>query len=322
MKTTDTRAIIEAGFLTAIVVIIDILATTVPVFGIFGTFLTPVTIAVLTLRRGYKWGFLSAISSFFILVMYLGPLMALPEAVVASIGIVLGIGYRSEWRPRHIMLAASVAFTLMLVIMYVIVWLTTELNVLAQLDEAMVRSVQNSIAMYREMGMSEEQLKQFEDLMKYQFEAMRTVFFSLFYCSSIFGVYIMARITEFIAKRTGTPVAKPMDPVETWRVPKEIVLIFILGFIGQYWANKEGWTLIGQISQNILTVTLLILTVQAISFVWFICKLFHFNKMVSIILVLLIIMVPTITITAAIIDLYSPYRKKLLELRDVNSRDE
>ena len=50
----NTKAVIEAGLISALIVVIMLINVYVPIFSIFGMFILPVPVTVLYIRHNYK----------------------------------------------------------------------------------------------------------------------------------------------------------------------------------------------------------------------------------------------------------------------------
>lgn len=64
MRQSNTRAMVETGFLTAIIVVLTIIGSNVPMLGFLATIVGPATLAVVGVRWGSKYSCSAAVGTF------------------------------------------------------------------------------------------------------------------------------------------------------------------------------------------------------------------------------------------------------------------
>lgn len=62
MKYTDTRAVVETGFLTALIMVFTFVGVTVPFMGFLASILMPAVLVVLGARHGVRWSILATVT--------------------------------------------------------------------------------------------------------------------------------------------------------------------------------------------------------------------------------------------------------------------
>lgn len=96
-RNTNTRSIIEAGLMSAIVVILMIVTGYVPILSLVGTMLLPIPITVLVVRHTYKVTFTALAVSAVISLMMFNPITAVVSVVTyGSVGLIMGYCILSE----------------------------------------------------------------------------------------------------------------------------------------------------------------------------------------------------------------------------------
>ena len=63
MKYSETRAVVETGFLTAVIMVLTIIGTNIPLMGFLSSIVVPTTVAVVGVRHGVRWSILAVIGS-------------------------------------------------------------------------------------------------------------------------------------------------------------------------------------------------------------------------------------------------------------------
>ena len=73
MNFTNTRAVVETGFISALVMVFVFLGSSFPLMGPLATVLMPATLLVLGLRRGVRWSVLSLVTVLFMTAVLISP---------------------------------------------------------------------------------------------------------------------------------------------------------------------------------------------------------------------------------------------------------
>lgn len=90
-KDYDTKAIIEAGLISALIVVIMLLSVYVPIFDLVGVFILPIPVTILYVKHDFKVTLTSVVVSGIIVAFMYNPILALTTAFLyGSMGIILG----------------------------------------------------------------------------------------------------------------------------------------------------------------------------------------------------------------------------------------
>ena len=73
MKYTDTRAVVETGFLTALIMVFTFVGVTVPFMGFLASILMPAVLVVLGARHGVRWSILATVTMGLVMSVVLSP---------------------------------------------------------------------------------------------------------------------------------------------------------------------------------------------------------------------------------------------------------
>ena len=207
MQTIKTRAMVETGFLTAGVVILSILSTVIPLLGMVGNLLWPVPIAILGLRHGLKWSVLATVASFFVLMLFLGPIVAITEAgTFGLVGILLGMAFRNHWGYGRTILIPAAVFSVSLVLQFFIITYIMNVDIINLVQTAYYSSVEQSIEMYRSSGRDEGQIQLLKDTMDAQWSLMKMLLPAGLLGGGVLMSYLNCVITGSILRRMGESV--------------------------------------------------------------------------------------------------------------------
>lgn len=105
MQNFSTREIAEAGLMTAIMVILGLGASYIPVIGTLISFLFPVPLIILSIRHSLRTGIMALIVAGIILILFTEPLYGIGfSASFGSIGLVFGYMIKSGKNPNSTVL--------------------------------------------------------------------------------------------------------------------------------------------------------------------------------------------------------------------------
>lgn len=93
----------ESGLLTALTVIMALMAVYLPVLGMVAALLWAVPIILLVVRHGLRWGIMAVVVSAVIMAVLIEPMLSLRMTIsFAPTGLALGYGFRQEWPAARI----------------------------------------------------------------------------------------------------------------------------------------------------------------------------------------------------------------------------
>lgn len=114
------RVVVECGLQTALLVILALIGSTVPVFGVLAFMCYPAPIMFLSVRNGFTTSFLAGFAAFCLISVLLNPFVAIRIFVLSvPIGMILGYGIKHKWPYfKLICLTTTVAAVLLAVVIY------------------------------------------------------------------------------------------------------------------------------------------------------------------------------------------------------------
>lgn len=317
MQTIKTRAMVETGFLTAGVVILSILSTVIPLLGMVGNLLWPVPIAILGLRHGLKWSVLATVASFFVLMLFLGPIVAITEAgTFGLVGILLGMAFRNHWGYGRTILIPAAVFSVSLVLQFFIITYIMNVDIINLVQTAYYSSVEQSIEMYRSSGRDEGQIQLLKDTMDAQWSLMKMLLPAGLLGGGVLMSYLNCVITGSILRRMGESV-RTFPPLSQWQMPRVTLYLFILSWIMIYWGQTREieWLLFSGTNMQVLVVY--VLWVQGLGFFAYFADKNNWRRPLRIIIIVLAVLFPIaqyLMVGAGLVDLALRYRERRANL--------
>ena len=104
-----TSAMVEAGILAAVAIVMALISMYVPVLGAFVNFVWPLPIVICGCRHGLKWSIMTLLVATVIIAMIISPINAFfLAAIFGLLGLILGECMRRHLPPMKMMLYGSV----------------------------------------------------------------------------------------------------------------------------------------------------------------------------------------------------------------------
>lgn len=289
MTQTKIRPVVEGGVLSAVAIVFALISAYMPLLGPFVNLIWPVPIILLGVRHGYKWSLLATAVSGILIAMLMHPLQAISVVVgFGLIGIVLGHAIRSGFSPAKTLLWGSVASFVSTVAVLAIGAAVTGINPLNLQTEAMTQAVEQAVAVYRGMGIKEEDLAAMSANMQTLVDLMKIILPAGFVLAAVVITYLNFIVAKAVLKKLG--VTLPDFPAfKEWKLPRAIAYFFALGMVGIYWGKSREITLLYNIAVNVQVLTSTLLFVQGLAIFYFIADKYNLSKFFrGIILILLL----------------------------------
>lgn len=205
-KVYKTKSVVEAGIISAIIVVLMIITGYVPFLTFAGTLILPVPVALLFLRHELKITFLAILVSTIISSILFNPIQAIFSALSFSlIGLVLGYAIKKEKNYTFtisLLAVISLIATVLTTVLTVMIIQKTSLSVflskfINDLTVALKQSIDLSKSINAKMGLSTAQMAQLDT-----FYAMLTpeLFINMGAAALIMGAFMSAIINYIVAK--------------------------------------------------------------------------------------------------------------------------
>lgn len=280
---------VEGGILTAIAIIFAIMSTYLPFIGPFINFIWPVPIIILGVRQGYKWSIMATFASGVIIALLLHPLKAVAVVVgFALIGIVIGYGFRKGYSPVKTFLLGSAASFVSKVAVLGLAALVTGINPIEFQTSAMTKAFEESIEIYRQMGMNEQRLKEMADTIPPLMDLVKTIFPAVIVILAAFDTYLNFQLSRIILNKQGYNL-QPFPLVKNWNVPKGTIYFLVVGLLMIYWGKSREIDILYIVGVNIQIIATILLIVQGVAITYYLSDKYNLSRLkIGAILMLLV----------------------------------
>nr|WP_239583571.1 YybS family protein [Metabacillus iocasae] len=281
----------------------------IPIIGQLFMLSLAVPFIIFTVRHGLKKAIVFFIVSLLLGVLF-GRVVALPMVVAFGMsGVFMGYLYKQQRSRYIILLGGTVAFSMTLLLLYVLVNVVLNINLMEVMEQALSESIAMSKHTLEMMGQTpnEAQMKQFEqalDLIKYMFP-------SLIVMVSFVFAFITQLITAPILKRMRYEVER-FPPFHQLQLPKSILWYYLLVLILSFFSMETGSFLYIAVV-NLLMVLQTLILIQGYSFIFYFCRQKGYSKVIPIVVIVLSLIIPIFlqfVRILGIIDLGFDLRKK------------
>lgn len=269
-----TNSIVEASILSAVAVVMAIVAIYIPVLGAFINFVWPLPIIICGVRNGLKWSILTTLIAGLLCAMLINPLQAfLLVAVFGILGIILGEGMRRNTKPFNILLLGSCGALLALIINFAIAFLIMNINPIEMLFESFDSSLIQMAEFQRSHGINETEIAVSIASYKKLIQMMRVIMPG----ALLLTAPSLAFINYWTAKKILTKLGNQFEdlpPFRNWVIPKWLILpyglsLVAVGYCFQYAPNSWYY----QVAVNIQMMCSAIFMLQGLSLIyWYVHK--------------------------------------------------
>jgi len=279
----------ESGLLTAVTVIMALLAVYMPVLGMVAALLWAVPIILLVVRHGIRWGVMAVAVAAVIMAVLIEPMLSLRMTVsFAPTGLVLGYGFRQGWSGVRIFAATLLVSILAKIAAMALVFAMTAVNPLDLQKQGMQESFETTFELYESMGVPQGDI----DTAKTQVsEAMKMVNMLLPLILVLMGLmdtvlnYVIA---TRVMKRLGISV-KQMPPFSQWRLPQGFIYLMGFALVGLYWGGTREIQFLYEVSLNANMLALMAGLVQGISLLVCLGNHYHVSRLLKGLVILLVL---------------------------------
>ena len=316
-KVTPT---VEGGLLTAIAVILGLVSTYLPIFGLFLEFFCAVPIVVLTVRQGAAKGALALVASFLILAMFIGPLLAMRIALSFGIcGLVLGFCLSKNFSAVKCFTATLITSFIAQVIAIAILTFVMGINIFETEFSSVQEIFDEAFKVYELGGMDKQTLDQLRGQVAATMELMKYLAPFLLFLMGLINALTCYLTSKWIFAKLRIKFAEPMPPFAQWNFPK--VLLYIVGFstIGIYWGSTREWTVLYTVSLNVQFVAMMLAFIQGLAVLSAVADYFNVSKfwrrLLFIVIIFNMILIEIVSFTG-LFDMVFDYRKRLVKNMD------
>lgn len=197
-----TKSIVEAGIISAIIIVLMLITSYMPFIPFIGTMILPLPVAILYVRHDLKITILAILVSTIIIALAFNPVQALLSVISFSlVGLVLGYGIRKDKDSTITVLLLTVAIIvsngLSIVITAALIQKTTVYSLLVSSINMLNDALKQTIDIYKGMGIPQQQLDQFQAIIKL---FTPELFINMLAASLIIGAFLTSIINYTVAK--------------------------------------------------------------------------------------------------------------------------
>ena len=252
MNKTNTRAMVETAFVSAIGVILSAISVYIPAFAFLSFFVTPAAIGIIGTKWGRKYSISAAIVTTFLAVILFGPWNGIPVGLFAAVGVGVGEGNRlSLGTIKRLLLPSIAMFVAVLVTFIAQAYISgIDLSMIQMTEQARMIADQ---ALQTNSNITQEQADLFVKNVDKLATGLKDAFFVAIAIAAVAYSYVTIQISIWLGKRLHISIPRFL-PIEEWKMPIWSAGLYALGIIGIYGAphiNMESsW--ITTISNNLV----------------------------------------------------------------------
>ena len=254
MNKTNTRAMVETAFVSAIGVMLGAISVYVPGFAFLAFFVTPAAIGIIGTKWGRKYSISAAVITTFLSVVLFGPWNGLAVGLFSVVGVGVGEGNRlSLGTIKRLLLPSIAMFIAVLVSLISQVYISgIDLSMIDTQITEQARTLAEQ-ALQTNPNMTQEQADLFLERMNKLTASLKDMFFVAVAIAAVAYSYITIQISIWLGKRLHISIPRFL-PIEEWRMPIWSAGLYALGIIGIYGAPHismdSSW--VTAISTNVL----------------------------------------------------------------------
>lgn len=261
-----TSAMVEAGILSAIAIVMALIAMYVPVIGAFVNFVWPLPIIICGMRNGLKYSIMTLIVATIIIAIIISPIQAFfLGAIFGLLGLILGECMRRHLPPMKLMLFGSIGAVIALVLNIVLSFAVLDIDPIAMMFKSFEESLTTMGDFYRSHGVSEEDTKAAVASYAEMIKMMRVIMPGAFLLSAPMLAFVNYFVAKKVMQRLGESF-EDLPPFRLWVFPTWILAPFFASLVGvtYFYVNKMTDTWMYGACVNVQTVCTFCLVLQAV----------------------------------------------------------
>lgn len=305
--------LIESGLISAITAIFGMAATYLPVIGMFVEFFCPLPIIILTVRRGLKFGLSAVLVSFLMLLIFMGPILAVRITIMFSLcGLMLGYclsrGFSAVKCLVPTLIMAFVAQAISILMMSIVMGIDVVEDEVKLLRESFAQSFQ----VYEDLGVDTATIGYAKNEVEAMIQLIIVLTPIILFLSALANVIVSYFIAKIIFRKLNMKFAEPLPKFTNWRFPIAFLYLAAFSALGLYWGETRTLSVLYFISMNGLFFAVLIGLLQGLSLLSFLAdryKISKFVRRIVFVIVILNFMLAQIIAFAGLFDMIFDYRK-------------
>lgn len=316
MKEQGARPAAVAGVMTSAAVVYALAAVYLPMLTMIMGMLWPVFTALVVVRVGFYWGVLSAAVSLVLLMLFTTPVTgAFFVLSFAPTGLALGALLRRGAGTVRVLMAGMGASLLGKLAGAAFMFALFGMNPLAIDTASMGQTMDETLALYGALGMSETQLAETRAASEQVMSFFLQLLPALLVGSAVIEAGASFAVLRTVLTRLGVPSA-PFPPFTAWRLPVVFPYLFGFSLVGIYWGTTRDLSWLYQVSLNAYLIAFFAGLVQGLSLMQFLMKRFSVSPFVRMLLYVFVglnALMTQIVSWTGLFDMVYDYRKKMAD---------
>lgn len=233
----NTKSVVEAGLISAIIVILMLITGYVPMMSFMGTLILPVPVAVLYIRHNLKITISAIVVSSIITAVLFNPVQALLSAISFGLtGLALGYSIRKDKSSNYTLVLLSLMALITTVLTVIITAALIQNSSVSQfivktineINATFTESMNMAKGFYTNAGIPAEQIKQLDAVFSmFTTEYMMNSLVALLVIGSVFSAFMNYITAKAILKRLGYNMKKGTPFTEIY-IPSFLGALIVL----------------------------------------------------------------------------------------------
>ena len=304
----------ESGLLAALTVVLALAAVYLPFIGMVAVLIWALPIIVLVVRHGLRWGIMAVIVAGIIMALLIEPMISLRMIIsFAPTGLLLGYGFRQQWRPARIFGAVLGASLVGKLVALGLLFAITSINPLMMQVDILQESFDESFKLYESLGIDASDLEQSRNEVSQGMHMLTLLLPLVVIMMGVVDTVIGYLIGSRVLRRLGHRVNE-FPPFAEWRLPRAFVYLFGFGLVSIYWGGSREIQPLYQFGLNANMVAIFAGLIQGLSLVHCVMRHYNLNTVVRVIIYVLLVMngfFAQLIAMTGLIDMVFDYRTRL-----------
>ncbi len=285
----QSKILTEGAMLTAIYIVLLLIAAFVPIITIIAMFLLPVPFIIFASRHNWKPALLMFGVAVVLSVLF-ATIVSLPLTVLMGLGgIMLGSSIYKKLPAYETLGRGTIGFVVGLVFIFVFSQFVLQVNLMSEIDQMINQYVQMIKDLMEQFGLADQGEEQIEML-----EQQMGMITSLVPA----GIALIAILMAFVSQWVSYKVINRLDgmklgfpPFRMLRFPVSLVWIYFFALIFTFFELDPSSTLYLAVN-NVMMLTGILMTLQGLSFIFFYAHKKNKSKALPVASVILTILFP------------------------------
>ena len=288
MENHRIEPLTESGILTALTVIMTLIAVYLPLMGMVAALFWAVPIVLLVVRHGLRWGIMAALVTGVIMAILIDPMLSIRMIIAfAPTGLVLGYGFRRGWPGTRIFVMSLAASVLAKTLSLALVFAMTSVNPLAFQMDGMQEAFDETFALYGSLGMDQAAIDEAKGQVSEAMSIVSMLMPMVLVTTGLLDTAVDYMISSRIMRRLGISVEQ-FPPFREWRFPQAFLYLMGFALVGLYWGGTREIQLLYEISLNANMLALMAGLVQGLSLLAYVGNRYHLSLLLKGLLFLLV----------------------------------